>query len=123
MEQRRPRPPSPLRLEFAFLPPSDKSTISAELPPSPLRREFAFLDGRIEKLACTPPFLETEYEIFEANEEVSMTGLIATKRGIFELVPDDQSDRKGGGDDGLWNAQDDGLRPIDGGGDRLTQRW
>ncbi|KAG5565070.1 hypothetical protein RHGRI_001081 [Rhododendron griersonianum] len=90
MEQRRPRPPSPLRLEFAFLPPSDKSTISAELPPSPLRREFAFLDGRIEK--------------------VSMTGLIATKRGIFELVPDDQSDRKGGGDDGLWNAQDDGLR-------------
>ncbi|KAF7152805.1 hypothetical protein RHSIM_Rhsim01G0085200 [Rhododendron simsii] len=50
------------------------------------------------------------------------SGLIATKRGIFELVPDDQLDRNGGGDDGQWSAQDDGLRPIDGGGDRLMQR-
>ncbi|KAI8554431.1 hypothetical protein RHMOL_Rhmol05G0098400 [Rhododendron molle] len=49
MEQRRPRPPSPLRREFAFLPPSDKSTILAELLSSPLQREFTFFDGRIEK--------------------------------------------------------------------------
>ncbi|KAG5524809.1 hypothetical protein RHGRI_031466 [Rhododendron griersonianum] len=50
MEQRRPRPQSPLRLEFAFLPPSDKSTILAELLPSPLRREFLFFYGRIKKV-------------------------------------------------------------------------